>query len=262
MRVQDINVKQFSTMQELLCLIQDNIGVSNYYDFKNNNLIHSEWNNDRFVRFSKTNSIQDAIMLAKNGCADIIQKIDSNIRDYQRIDNYNQKTRRYYNDTKGFIPNVPLYLNNIPNCMINQKVEYRRNTSKVVNIIVNNSFSYHYSTDDIIKIQSEKIKSIIDMEKDGYKTNIYLFMGVNMQRENRMLDALGLCVKIKDSNDYLNIARLSFPLCHPSMLRRIFFKFTEIEVHKKYREGYGFVITSNEDIKEVLKNKVHIDYIM
>ena len=54
MRVQDINIKQFSTMQELLCLIQDNIGVSNYYDFKNNNLIHSEWNNDRFVRFSKT----------------------------------------------------------------------------------------------------------------------------------------------------------------------------------------------------------------
>ena len=46
------------------------------------------------------------------------------------------------------------------------------------------------------------------------------------------------------------------------MLRRIFFKFTEIEVHKKYREGYGFVITSNEDIKEVLKNKVQIDYIM
>ena len=32
--------------------------------------------------------------------------------------------------------------------------------------------------------------------------------------------------------------------------------------HKKYRKGYGFVIKSNEDIKEVLKNKVHIDYIM
>ena len=108
--------------------------------------------------------------------------------------------------------------------MINQKVEYRRNTSKVVNIIVNNSFSYNYSADDIIKIQSEKIKSIIDMEKEGYKTNLYLFMGVNMQRTNRMLDSICLCVKIKDSNDYLNLAILSIPLCHPSMLRTIFFK--------------------------------------
>ena len=263
MRVQDINIKQFSTMQELLCLIQDNIGVSNYYDLHKRRKIDSESNTDIYIKFSKTNSIQDAIMLAKNGCADIIQKIDSNIRDYQRIDNYNQKTKRYYNDTKGFIPNIPLYLNNIPNCMINQRVEYKKNTSNVVHIIINNTFSCTYSADDIIKIQSEKIKSIIDMEKDGYKTNLYLFMGVKMQMKNQILDAIGLCVKIKNSNDYLNLARLSFPLCHPSMLRRIFFKFTEVEVHKKYTtDRYGFVIQSNEDIKEVLKNKVHIDYIM
>ena len=48
-------------------------------------------------------------------------------------------------------------------------------------------------------------------------------------------------MRIKSANERLNINKLSFPLVHPSMLRRLFFRFVEVHpgVPRSFIRGYG-----------------------
>ena len=48
-------------------------------------------------------------------------------------------------------------------------------------------------------------------------------------------------IRLKSANEKLNISKLSFPLVHPSMLRRLFLRFVEVHppVSNDFKRGYG-----------------------
>lgn len=255
----DINIKNcyiytYNSMSELNDFCETNIGKTNM------GYLRSEEISERKDKFTKTHTLEDAIKLSKKGCEDIIKDIDLVLdlkRHYSRI-----KSKKDTNDTVGFMPNVPLYLSGLPNCMINKKEYFKRNTSKVINTYINTSFPYDWTTEEIIKFQSMKIKQLLELQEQGYKINIYAFSSLAFEKiHEKYCDLIIFSVKIKDSNDYLNISRLSYPLCHPSFLRRHIFKCCEIYVdEKKYclLSGYGFVFEN----KDVLKQKLNSDYIL
>ena len=66
-------------------------------------------------------------------------------------------------------------------------------------------------------------------------------------------------VKIKGANERLNISKLSFPMVHPSMLRRLFFRFIEVhsEVTEGFVGGYGRPV-SFTDMKQALAGDIVI----
>lgn len=254
MNIKNCYIHTYNSMSELNDFCETNIGKTNMGYLK------SEEISEHSDKFTKTHTLEDAIKLSKKGCEDIIKDIDLVLdlkRHYSRI-----KSKKDTNDTIGFMPNVPLYLSGLPNCMINKKEYYKRNTSKVINAYINTTFPYDWTTEEIINTQSMKIKQLLELQEQGYKINTYAFSSIVFPiLHQRSFDLMIFSVKIKDSNDYLNISRLSYPLCHPSFLRRHMSKCCEIYVDEnKYfsLSGYGSTFTN----KDVLKQKLNSDYIL
>ena len=64
-------------------------------------------------------------------------------------------------------------------------------------------------------------------------------------------------VRIKSANERLNINKLSFPLVHPSMLRRLFFRFVEVHpgVPRSFVRGYGMPLQP-EDYRSIYSDEI------
>jgi hypothetical protein len=62
-------------------------------------------------------------------------------------------------------------------------------------------------------------------------------------------------VRIKSATEKLNVSKIAFPLVHPSMLRRLFFRYIEVypNVTKSFVFGYGRPL--NEELKKILGEK-------
>ena len=66
-------------------------------------------------------------------------------------------------------------------------------------------------------------------------------------------------IKVKNSTEKLNISKLAFPLVHPSMLRRLLFRFLEVvpKASKKYVYAYGRPVYANT-IKKYTKENEYV----
>ena len=85
--------------------------------------------------------------------------------------------------------------------------------------------------------------SLVNMlEKQGYRIKInVMFISIT---ENEMAS---FTINVKQHSQKLNLLKLSFPLVHPSMLRRFAFKWLETSPdikNKTFSEGYGVILDS------------------
>ena len=83
------------------------------------------------------------------------------------------------------------------------------------------------------------------LEAQGYRCNLNIVLGTTAGYPSKQFVVK---VRIKSANEKLNVSKLAFPLVHPSMLRRLFFRFIEVYPHvtKSFVSGYGSPATSNE----------------
>ena len=61
-------------------------------------------------------------------------------------------------------------------------------------------------------------------------------------------------IRIKSADERLNISKVAFPLVHPSMLRRLMFRYTEVAptVPRSFVDGYGAPLAASK-IRALLK---------
>lgn len=142
-------------------------------------------------------------------------------------------------DVCGFQPIVPLYLQGVPTNMVNRRLVPVKNKVITINKTVCCSSSVKPET---LMNESAKCFMIIKkIEATGIRVNL-----------NLMMSSGHACLKIrlKSANEKLNISKLAFPLVHPAMFRRLFFRF--IEVYPTYPHyftcGYGQV-PNEQDFK-------------
>ena len=78
--------------------------------------------------------------------------------------------------------------------------------------------------------------AIKKIEAQGIRVNLNLIWGVAAGNTKEVTK-----VRLKSANERLNISKLAFPLVHPSMLRRLCFRYLEVAptVTKSYTLGYG-----------------------
>ena len=76
-----------------------------------------------------------------------------------------------YLDVVGFAPVVPLALQNVPLCMVNKK---KTINNKIVTIVYNAATPWNVESDEIMKTTTELMKNIIQLERDGYRVNLYV----------------------------------------------------------------------------------------
>lgn len=130
--------------------------------------------------------------------------------------------RRMFNSVEGFQPIVPNAIQGLPISMINIKQEPK--TVKIIDIIYNSSIGAMTDVDDIRLRGALLLSSIEQLEKNGYRVNLYASK-INVQGN----DVTGHIVKIKDAMSPLNILKVAFYIINPAYLRRISFKIDEVE---------------------------------
>lgn len=147
----------------------------------------------------------------------------------------------------GFQAIVPLYLQGVPNNMVNKKMVPIKNKVITINKVISVSSSVSSET---MKQESIKCFQIIKkIEASGIRVNLNLMMGTGHA-----------CVKIrlKSANEKLNISKLAFPLVHTSMFRRLYFRFIETypTIPKNFTYGYGYVPTEAQFKAVCGKNEI------
>lgn len=190
--------------------------------------------------FTKTRDFSEAVELFKNGWSDMATKL---VQRLKVIESKTEPTMKPKNvlGAAGYQAIVPLYLQGVPNNMVTKKMTPVK--QKVITL--NKSIDYNggVSTDQIIEESIKAMQIVKKLEAQGYRCNLNIVLGTKEPDKEIFIK-----VRIKSANEKLNVSKLAFPLIHPSMLRRLFFRFIEVYPHvtKSFVSGYGTPAKSNE----------------
>ena len=207
---------------------------------------HSSVDGDYY--FTKTRDFSEAVELFKNGWSDMATKL---VQKLKVIESKTEPTMKPKNvlGVAGYQAIVPLYLQGVPNNMVTKKMTPVK--QKVITL--NKSIDYNggVSADQIIEESIKAMQIVKKLEAQGYRCNLNIVLGSSEPDIK-----LYVKIKIKSANEKLNVSKLAFPLVHPSMLRRLFFRFIEVYPHvtKSFVNGYGRPATSSE-LREVFKGE-------
>lgn len=201
---------------------------------------------DKSKKFTGTKDFEEAVELFKNGWSvmanDLVKKL--------KVTESKKQTAMKPKQTLsvcGYQAVVPLYLQGVPNNMVNKKLVPVK--QKVITL--NKSIGYNCGTtkEEIIEESIKTLQIIKNLESQGYRCNLNVLWVVS-ESHNNSGKRFAIKIKIKSSNEKLNISKLAFPLVHPSMLRRLLFRFIEVypNVTNQFAGYYGYPVKD-----EVLK---------
>lgn len=195
--------------------------------------------------FTKTKDFNEAIELFKNGWSDMATKLTQKLK---VIENEVKPTMKPKNilGAAGYQVIVPLYLQGIPNNMVTKKMIPIK--QKVITLNKSINYNFGVSADQIIEESVKAMQIVKKLEAQGYRCNLNIVFGTTAGYPEKQFVVK---VRIKSANEKLNVSKLAFPLVHPSMLRRLFFRFIEVYPHitESFVGGYGKPATSNEIYK-------------
>lgn len=160
-----------------------------------------------------------------------------------------KEKNKTYNDVVGYNVVVPLYLQNVPTCMVNKR---KTINNKIVTIIYNATVPSHVGKDEIMATTTELMRNIIKLEKDGYRVNLYVMSYNNND------NGYGFILKLKNDRETLNIKKLCFPLISSSFQRRIVFRVKERLYKDWIGDTYGYSISNEEELRNFIYKMLKI----
>jgi hypothetical protein len=206
----------------------------------------------KYTEFYGTKDFQEAVELLKNGWTEMSEKLTKELKSNIKVAD---DVKRYINELSvcGYQAIVPLYLQGVPNNMVNKKVVAVK--QKVITINKNICYWANINQETIINESVKALQIIRKIEAQGMRCNLNIIWGAYSNNKEFYVK-----VRIKNANEKLNISKLSFPLVHPSMLRRLMFRFEEVypNITSSFAIGYGHVI-STWKWNELLKNTNEIN---
>ncbi len=237
-------VKEFKSLGEFKKFI-DEMPVNSVFQNKaSKNDLHSVTGS---YSFTQTSSYEEAVGLFQNGWTEMAKKLDTGLK-VKTAQLFNDKVRRSQYDVVGGNCSVPRYLQGIPTAMINQKTVVKK--QKIVNIYKDISYSAMHGADTIMEESVKALEIVRRIEAGGARVNLFVVLGTEADGHSVIF-----AVKIKGADERLNISKLAFPLVHPSMLRRLYFRLIEVAPcvkEKGFEWGYGKPVKANP-IREALK---------
>lgn len=183
----------------------------------------------RYGEFEGVGSYDEALSLLANGYQPTVEALKSGLK----LGLTGQVKRvAFENAIAGFAPVVPLALKGVPNCMIDTRMKPIK--QKVLDVYYSITANYGVASEDIIKAGQSVLGGIVALEQQGYKFNLYA-----MQEYANGGNADILTVKVKSSNQPIDLKRISFPLTHTAFFRVIGFDWYSKVPGGTYRVGYG-----------------------
>lgn len=210
------------------------------------------WHEPEYGEWSGVNSHDEAMELLKNGYEPTVSALKESVK--ASIKGAGKRIS-FQNNIQGFAPIVPLAMMNVPNSMIDMQMKPIK--TKVIDVYYDMTASCGTSSDRIIKNGQKILKSIMDLEAQGYKFNLYAFQSYANES-----GADALIVKIKSSSQPFDLKRMSFPLTHTAFFRIIGFDWYSKNPESTFRSCYGHAISRELDAKQIEamlgKNAVYI----
>lgn len=199
-------------------------------------------------QFTGTESFEEAVNLFKDGWDDMAKKLTKKLKVTQNQTMCSEVQKTVY-DIVGFQCSVPRYLQGIPTSMVNKKLVPIK--QKVVTL--NKDFSYNCSieTEDIIEASIKTMEVVKRIEAQGTRVNLNIIFGITAGNTREIVK-----IRIKSANERVNISKLAFPLVHPSMFRRLCFRYIEVAptITDSYSFGYGKPLDGSQ-LKQYCKDE-------
>lgn len=183
-------------------------------------------------KFCGVESRDEAIRLLETGYQPTVDKMRGLLK--AKLNGESKRTA-FRNEVVGFQPIVPLAIQGVPNCMVNTYAKPIKN--KVINICYDSTASWSTKSDDIIAAGQKMLGTLIELEMQGYRFNLYA-----IQTYNRGDQTYILCVKVKSANTPLDLKRISFPLTHAAFFRVIGWDWYGRCPLAKYLDSYGHAL--------------------
>ena len=187
-------------------------------------------------------SYDEALELLENGYQPTVEKLKEKMKDLGKIGS--QKRMRIENDVVGGAPVVPLAMMGLPKSMLNTKI--RPIKCKVIDVYYDVTCNCGTSSEKINRNGQKLLGAIMELEKQGYKFNLYAVQSYSEEDDVDML-----VVKIKSSNQPLDLKRMSFPLTHTAFFRVIGFDWYGRCPKATYRSGYGRALSYHLNMEQL-----------
>lgn len=201
--------------------------------------------------FYGTKDYDEANSLMKYGDKESYSLVSKELKRMNARGNFGRITRkRTCASVVGFAPIVPNALMGLPQTMMNE-VKIEKPNNKIYTIVYNSTVSAFVDKNDIVKAGAALMNKILSIEAQGKRVNLFLMIAAMGNKQD-----VCFIVKIKDSGQYLDVLRCSYPVINPSFLRRHYFRFIETEkelTDKSFVNGYGRPIKNKRDAERFLK---------
>ena len=197
---------------------------------------------ESFDSWEGVKSYDEALELLEKGYQPTVDKLKEKMKDLGKM-GY-QKRMRVENNVVGGAPIVPLAMMGIPKSMLDTKIKPIK--CKVIDVYYDLTCNCGTSSDKIIKNGQKLLGAIMELEKQGYKFNLY---AVQSYSDETSVDML--VVKVKSSSQPLDLKRMSFPLTHTGFFRVIGFDWYSRCPKATYRSGYGRGLSYNLNAEQL-----------
>jgi hypothetical protein len=224
--------ENFKSISELLSTMEKR-PMRNQAFTNKPNLASQEDETSKKKPWSGTETYNQAMEIMKTGYKDPLEKMKKAILKIGQNEKSNRPKLK--NDFVGFIPHVPNTLMGLPITMINK--EKQENKAKTIHLIYSISTASKVKPDEMVKGGINFISLVNSLEKQGYRVKIDI---MSCFATTKTLSSFS--VNVKEYGQKLNLLKLTFPLVHPSMLRRIAFKWLETNLElkdKDFTTAYG-----------------------
>lgn len=208
------------------------------------------------VYFRGTKSFEEAQELMEKGWEDGAKEITGKFNKAKMEHKATIEKQKAIYDVAGFQPCVPRYLQGVPTSMINKKNVKVQN--KVMNIYKSIAYSAKWEAKDMITEGVKALLIVDKLEQNGYRCNLFTIFTISKGGVE-----VTCSVKVKSSNDKLNIFKMAYLLAHPSFLRRHMFRFIECYEHitSDFVCGYGKPADCKRTMEVLKSNNIKDDYV-
>lgn len=250
----DTKIREFDSIGEMTKFLS-NTPVNGYYGDPSSQDITPFGKN-----FAMSNNYKEALDLLLFGWSEAADKMTKKLSILPKPQPATRQRSVY--SVAGHTASVPRYLQGIPTNMVSSVPDCRKQPVVVINRTI--SYAAFWKAEDMLAEGIKALQVVQAIEASGRRVKLNICWIVSDRGQKR-----GFKVTIKQPGERLNISKMAFPLAHPSMLRRIGFKYLETEPDMPFRFiGYGrpcseclkelypneFFIRETVDIENFLKN--------
>lgn len=199
----------------------------------------------RDVEFRGSASYEEAMTLMKSGYKEGLENLKKTKT--KLTERATQLRPQIKLDVVGFAPCVPNAIIGLPKSMI--KRERVMQKSPIIDICYDASLSCLDDKSILFEGGKNVLAAVKELEAQGLRVNLKIIIGTYVKKE-----ALKICkVVIKKASQALNPLLISYPMTHPSFLRRnmiAWFEVSPLTTKGFAQNGYGSPFYAHPEVKK------------